>query len=465
MTSSAFALAALADIEAALGPRAVRRGESLRQLDPGWHPQNLAAEAMAVPASTAEVAEVVRICANLGVPLVPQGGRTGLVEGAISKPGQIVISLERLDQIERIDPIERVAVVGGWRHLAAPAGSRSARSVSSPAVDIAARGSATLGGMASTNAGGIMAFRNGVMRHQTFGLEAVLPNGEIFSDMTRVVKVATGYDLKHLLIGAEGTLGIITRLVLKLEPKPMVVVSALLALPSFGAALAAIDLGLREGNMRAAEAISRPFLMLNAAAQGFRDPALDESQPLFLLMSFGGREQGELREQIERLYVELTAGFPDVSGVIADSERQSREISRLREDTHTVYRAFPAAPSYDVSVPISEIEAYVERIEAGAADLGLRPFIFGHLADGNLHIIFSHAGPFPERLGLQVESLLYDRLAELGGAFSAEHGVGAKRVHSLYATAHPGKLHLMTTIKKALDPNGLINPGKVIRAR
>ncbi len=210
MATKDRALTALAEIEAALGPKTVRRGERISALDPGWHPGNLGAGAMASPGSTAEVAEIVRVCSRLGVPLVPQGGRTGLVGGARSEPGEIVLSLERMNAIERIDRHERVVVAEAGvtlqklQEAAAPFGLE-------PGIDLAARGHATLGGMASTNAGGIMAFRHGVMRHQVLGLEAVLPNGVIYSDMTRVVKVAAGYDLKHLFIGAEGTLGVITQ--------------------------------------------------------------------------------------------------------------------------------------------------------------------------------------------------------------------------------------------------------------
>jgi FAD/FMN-containing dehydrogenase len=460
MATMERALAALSDIETALGPKTVRRRERVSALDPGWHPHNLTAGAMTMPASTDEVVEVVRICESLGVPLVPQGGRTGLVGGGVSKPGEIVLSLERMNLVERIDPQERVAVAGAGvtlqslQEAAAPFGL-------APGIDLAARGQATLGGMASTNAGGIMAFRNGVMRHQILGLEAVLPNGEIYSDLTRVVKVTAGYDLKHLLIGAEGTLGVITRLVLKLEPKPEAEATALLALPSFAAALAAIDFALRSGHLRAAEAMSRAFLNLNAAAQGFREAGLDESQPLFLLISLGGENPGALRDVLESLYVEIASRFSDVSGVIAESGKQARDLWRLREDTLTIYRAYPQAPSYDVSVPISEIETYVTRVEAGSEELGLRPFIFGHLADGNLHVIYNHAGAFPSALERSVEDLLYRGLAALGGAFSAEHGVGSKRIGALQATVDPGKLALMAIVKRALDPSGLMNPGKL----
>ena len=253
----------------------------------------------------------------------------------------------------------------------------------------------------------------------------------------------------------------ITALAVKLEPRPAASAVALFSLPSFTAALDASDLGLRTGVLRAAEVMSRRFLALNAEAQGFGDAAVDPTQPLLLLLALGGTEAAPLRDALETIYVTLAERYPEAGGVIAESERQARDLWRLREDTHTVYRAYPAAPSYDVSVPISELEAYVSTVESDAAALGFAPLLFGHLADGNLHIIFNHSGPFEAGVAAKVEDVLYRDLRALGGSFSAEHGVGSKRIGSLEATADPGKLALMATVKRALDPKGLMNPGKL----
>ena len=190
-------------LRAAIGADQVATAEAVALLDVGWHPQNLGAGIVVSPGSTQEVAAVVRLCAQHGVSLVPQAGRTGLVGGSVSEPGQIVLSLLRMNQIEPIDAAERVAVVGGGCTLQALQEAAAAVQLE-PGIDLAARGSATLGGMVSTNAGGVMAFRNGVMRHRVLGLEAVLPDGTVFQDLTRVVKNSAGYDLKHLFIGAEG---------------------------------------------------------------------------------------------------------------------------------------------------------------------------------------------------------------------------------------------------------------------
>lgn len=443
----------------------VLAGDELARREAGWDPANLAAGVLARPATTAEISELVRLCAENRISIVPQGGRTGLVGGGVSRQGQIILSLERMNRIEHLDPDERVAVVEAGATLESLQ-AEAAESGLEPGIDLAARGTATLGGMASTNAGGIMAFRNGVMRHRVLGLEAVLSNGEVYRDLTRVVKVAAGYDLKHLFIGAEGTLGVITKLAIKLDPLPRASATALFALPDVGAVLETIRLALdiENGHLRAAEAMWRPFLEMNAKAQGWRDASVDLSQPVFLLLSLGGADEAGLQAAFEELFAKTLERHPSATGIVARSRRQELDLWRLREDTQTVYRAYPAAPSFDVSVPLSELDNYVARVSAEIARKrpALAPFVFGHLADGNLHLIFNHAGPFDAETAGIVEVAVYGELRALGGSFSAEHGVGSKRIGSMLATIDPGKLSAMRRIKRLLDPDGIMNPGKVL---
>ncbi len=465
---SPAATAAVAELRACLGEAGLRGGAAVGALDPGWHPANLEAGLVASPQSTAEVAETVRICARHGLSIVPQGGRTGLVGGAISRPGQIVVSLARMNRIERLDPIERVAVVEAGVTLEALQIAAAAIGLE-PGIDLAARGSATVGGMTSTNAGGIMAFRNGVMRHRILGLETVMADGAVYADLTRVVKNTAGYDLKHLFIGAEGTLGIVTRVVLKLDPLPRAMATALFGLPSLAAAQAIIRLALDTdtGHLRAAEALWRRYFNLTAGALGWSEPAIDLAQPLFLLIGLGGADESALQDALAQIFASAAERFPETTGIIAASSRQARDLWRLREDTDIIYRAYPGAPSFDVSVPLSEIDAYVggltEKLDAIGA--GLAPFVFGHLADGNLHIVFNHAGAFPAPLAAAVEAVLYGGLRQRGGAFSAEHGIGSKRIHALSSTGDVTKLRSMRQIKAALDGAGLLNPGKIFAGR
>ena len=465
--ASAAEPAVLADLRAALGEAGVIAGVQLEAVDPGWHPDNLGAGILTLPRSTDEVVAVVRICARHGMSIVPQGGRTGLVGGGISAAGQVILSTRHLSQIERLDPVERVAVVGAGVTLEALQAAAAVHGLE-PGIDLAARGTATIGGMTSTNAGGIMAFRNGVMRHRILGLEAVLADGSVYQDMTRVVKNAAGYDLKHLFIGAEGTLGLVTRVALKLEPVPRATATALFGLPSVAAAQAAIRLALASdvGHLRAAEALWRSYLTLTATALHWSDAAIDLTQPIYLLIGLGGPSETELHAGLERIFEQLADLYPDTTGVIASSGAQERLLWRLREDTDIIYRAYPAAPSYDVSVPLSAIDTYLEAVTSaiGVLNIGLDPFIFGHLADGNLHLVFNHQGPFPAPLATAVEAALYGDLRSLGGSFSAEHGVGSKRIQSLQQTADPVKLATMASVKQLLDPKGLFNPGKIFLA-
>ena len=420
---------------------------------------------LVLPASTAEVAAVVAIARAHGASIVAQGGHTGLVDGCSSNFGQIVLSLTRMVGIEAIYPDERVAVVQAGVALEALQSAAMEHGLE-PGIDLAARGTATIGGMVSTNAGGIMAHRYGVMRHRVLGLEAVLPDGTIYSDMTRVVKNTAGYDLKHLFIGAEGTLGIVTRVVIKLEPLPQSTATVMLGLPSVAAALEAINLAMRcdAGHLRAAEGLWQSYIQLTAKAQGWSEPSFPLDQPVCLLVMLGGANQADLNEVIEQIFGEILDRNPTATGIVATSKRQEADLWRLREDTDQLYRDNAAAPSYDVSVPLSEIGAYVDHITSGLAqiDPGLVPYVFGHLADGNLHIVLNRAGPLDDATSGAVERVLYANLRDLGGSFSAEHGVGSKRISALVATSDPVKFATMMRIKQALDPDQILNPGKVL---
>ena len=465
MTRTDLPASVLDELRAAVGASNLHSGAAVAALDPGWNARNLAAGVVVSPVSTAEVADVVRICLRHAIAIVPQAGRTGLVGGSVSQTGQIVLSLLRMNRIESLDPAERVALVEAGCTLDALQ-LAAAELQLEPGIDLAARGSATLGGMVSTNAGGVMAFRNGVMRHRVLGLEAVLPDGTVYSDLTRVVKNSAGYDLKHLFIGAEGTLGIVTRIVVKLDPLPRASATALFGLPSVVATLDVIRRALdtEAGHLRAAEALWQNFIRLNANALHWTEPGFALNQPIYLLLGLGGTHEESLRLAFERIFEATLERYPDSTGIIASSARQETALWRLREDTEIVYRAFPGAPSYDVSVPLSRIEAYAATVQAGLAaiDPALRPYLFGHLADGNLHIILNRPGPITRELADRVEAVLYRELREFGGSFSAEHGVGSKRIHAMVSTTDAVKLSTMAQIKQLLDPMHLMNPGKVL---
>ncbi|WP_413993241.1 FAD-binding oxidoreductase [Labrys okinawensis] len=453
-------------LAAIVGEAHLRLGERIRELDVGEDPDNLGASAVVSPASTAEVAAVVALCGRHGVPVVTHGGRTGLVGGGISVPGQVVLSTRRMNRIERLDPDERVAVVEAGCGLQALQDAALPHRLD-PGIDLAARGTATIGGMVSTNAGGTMAFRNGVMRHRVLGLEAVLPDGSIYSDLTRVVKNAAGYDLKHLLIGAEGTLGIVTKAALKLEPLPAAHAVALFSFPSVAAALATLSRALAAGvgRLRAAEAMWASYFHYVARQFNWSAPGFDMSQAAYVIFSLDGADEEGLQGELAEILEDLQGDYPQITAVLAGSLAQEQAIWRLREESGVIYRDYPDSPSFDVSVPLSELDAYVNRItmELAGIEEGLAPFVFGHLADGNLHIMLNRSAEATSAPVLAaVEGVLYDNIRALGGSFSAEHGVGSKRIHALYATSDPVKLKLMQSIKQTLDPAGILNPGKVV---
>ena len=457
----------VAELRCIVGPANLREGEAVQALDPGEDGANLKAGIVVAPATTNEVAAVLALCNRNRVTIVPQGGRTGLVGGSVSQPGEIVLSLGRMNRIERLDPVERVAVVEAGTTLKALQ-KAAIRHRLEPGIDIPSRGTATIGGMVSTNAGGIMAFRNGVMRHRVFGIEAVLADGTVYSDMTRVVKNAAGYDLKHLFVGSEGTLGVVTRVAMKLEPVPKATATALFGLPSVAAVLDVIRLAMDApvGELRAAEALWRSFRDLTAAAWSWSDPSLERTAPVFLLLSLGGRREAELRASFEAIFETALDRYPDMTGVIAMSGRQETELWRLREDTDAIYRRHPGASSFDVSLPQSEIARYVESVVArlAALDPAFEPYVFGHLADGNLHIVLDRAGPLDAKTNARVDAILYRDIVGAGGSFSAEHGIGSKRLGPMAALGDGGKLRLMVAMKRLLDPNGILNPGKVLPA-
>lgn len=458
----------IAEIRNIVGEGNFREGEAVATIDYGVAPENLDAGAVVLPGTTGEVAAIVQCCRTHGVPLVTHGGRTGLVGGGMSKSGELVLSTARLNRILHLCPVERVAVVEAGVTLQALQAAAAEHRLE-PGIDLPSRGSATIGGMASTNAGGISAFRSGVMRHRILGLEAVLADGSVYSDLTRVVKNAAGYDLKHLFVGAEGTLGIITRVAVKLEPQPLATATVLFGLSSVDTALETVRRGLdaEYGHLRAAEAIWHSYFRLTSSHHRWSaaDYAIDH--PINLLMTLGGADETALESELGRIYEDVIAVHPDTSAVIAFSGAQEAGLWRLREDTDLIYRQHPGAPSYDVSIPLSQVSPYLERCLADlkAIDTAFDPYVFGHLADGNLHIVLNNAGSdIPAAKAGAIEKVIYREIGEMGGSFSAEHGIGSKRVAPLSALSNPTKLALMHQIKHALDATALLSPGKILQA-
>lgn len=438
--------------------------EVLTGRHPGEHLDNFGAGAMAQPATPEAAAAIVRWCVENNVPIVPQGGRTGLVGGGISRPGELILSTAKLDRIEAIDPLARTATVGAGVTLQALQ-EAAAEFGLTPGIDLAARGTATIGGMIATNAGGILAFRNGVMRHQVLGIEAVMPDGSLVSDLTRVLKVSAGPDIKQLLIGSEGAYGFVTRAVVKLESFNPMRATALVGVPDAASALALI------GHFRAqpalqlegAELMWRNFFVDSARERHFEVDWLDGETPAVLLMEVSAASEEDARSTLEDGLAALWEEHGLTSGIVAASLDQARRFWALREESDFIYRVQPGAPSFDVSVPPGALNAYVAGLKARlkAADSGFDAYVYGHIADGNLHISVIGDGVTAADLKGPIEDAVYTGVAEAGGSFSAEHGVGTEKRRAYLAFGNPARRAVAQAIKAALDPKNLFNPGKV----
>lgn len=438
--------------------------EKLGDRHPGEHRDNFGAGAMAQPATPEAAAAVVRWCVENDVPIVPQGGRTGLVGGGISRPGELILSTARLNRIEAIDPLARTVTLGAGVTLQALQDATADVGLI-PGIDLAARGSATIGGMIATNAGGILAFRNGVMRHQVLGIEAVMPDGSLFSDLTRVLKVSAGPDIKQLLIGSEGAYGLVTRAVLKLESFNPMRATALVGVKDAKSALALI------AHFRAAPALQlegaelmwQRYLRDSAKDKGFDLDWLEEDTPAILLMEVSAASEADARTALEDGLASLWEEHDLTSGIVASSLDQARRFWALREDGDFMYRHFPAAPSFDISVPPGALDDYVAGLRARltAIDAGFDAYVYGHIADGNLHISVIGNGVTASAVKAPIEDAVYTGIAEFGGSFSAEHGVGTEKRRAYLTYGNAARRAVAQAIKAALDPKNLFNPGKV----
>lgn len=416
------------------------------------------------PGSTSELAEVMRACHAARQPVVTHGGLTGLVHGAEAGPEELAISLERMSAIEAVDPVSATLTVQAGAPLQSVQIAAETAGLQF-ALDLGARGSCTIGGNIATNAGGIRVIRYGMMRQQVLGLEAVLADGSVIGSMNAMLKNNAGYDLKQLFIGSEGTLGIVTRAVLRLQPATSDVQTALVACPSFGNLIGLLghmghELG---GNLAAFEAMWQSHYRLLTQESGRHTPPLPPESPFYVILESLGSEPQSHRAQFS-LALERALEEELISdAVIAQSDAQCQSLWAIREDIEGLIQALSPLLTFDVSLPIPEMNRYVTRLEdALARDWPQgRMVTFGHLGDGNLHISITvgSAEPAARRA---VERLVYTPLAELGGSVSAEHGIGLEKRDFLELSRTPQEIALMRTLKQALDPHGLLNRHKVL---
>jgi FAD/FMN-containing dehydrogenase len=417
---------------------------------------------VAYPRTTDQVSKILAICNEEGVPVIPQGGLTGFAGGAVAIVPSLILSLERMRAIEELDPIGRTITVGAGVALETVQQAADEAGFFFP-LDLGARGSAQVGGNAATNAGGNRVLRYGMMRESILGLEAVLADGTVISAMNVMLKNNAGYDLKHLFIGSEGTLGIITRLVLRLFPKPTSVSTGLLAVADVDAALAL----LREvnsafaGSLSAFEVMWPEFYTLGTDALS-RRPPLQHGYGVYILIETLGTEPDRDTERFEEVIGGLIEKGLVEDAVIAQSEGQRLELWGIRDVPGEFPKVFWPQISFDVSLPATKMASFVPAVRAAmeARWPGSQTLFFGHIADSNLHIsIKVPEEPLPIHA---IDELVYAEVGRVGGSVSAEHGIGLLKRDYLHHSRTPAELALMRHLKASLDPKGILNPGKVI---
>lgn len=427
---------------------------------------------LALPRSAEEVSTLIRAAHAARVPVVPYGGGTGLVGGQISSdgPAPLILSLERMNRIRAVFPEENVLVAEAGVILADVQTAAEEVNRLFP-LSLAAEGTARIGGTLATNAGGTGVLRYGNARDLCLGLEAVLPDGQIWHGLTRLRKNNTGYDLRHLLIGAEGTLGIITAAALKLYARPARSGTALMVVDSPAAALSLLSLARDHlGEMISAfELMHRQgFDFLNETLPNIRQPFATPPK-WCVLIEIGTPGEIDTDAALESLFAAALKATLVTDGLIAQNAQQAQDFWTIRETIPEANRLIGSVSSHDISVPLGAIPEFITRAtQALTALTDFRINCFGHVGDGNLHYnVFPAKGKTRADYEEQrdaVKRLVHDLVHELGGSFSAEHGVGRIKVDDLERYGDPAKLAAMRAIKAALDPKGIMNPGAVLRA-
>ncbi|WP_397542879.1 FAD-linked oxidase C-terminal domain-containing protein [Roseovarius salis] len=428
---------------------------------------------LVAPASTEEVALAVRAAADERVPVVPYAGGTGLVGGQIAPdgPAPMLLSLERMRRIRGIWPEENVISVEAGAILSDVHAAAGQAGRLFP-LSIAAKGSARIGGLLATNAGGVNVLRYGNARDLCLGVEAVLPDGQVLHGLRRLRKDNMGYDLRNLLIGSEGTLGVITAATLKLFPRPAGEGTALMVVPGPRAALGLLALArahMGEG-ITAFELMHRTGLDFLAETMPETRQPFPEPPEWSVLIDVGLARGLEPAEALETLFSEALSAGLVTDGLIAQSEAQRREFWTVRETIPEANRRVGSVSSHDISVPLGAIPEFIEAGNAAIARFGpLRVNCFGHLGDGNLHYnVFPPVGQsrdsFVDRRDA-IKQAVHDLVHEMDGSVSAEHGIGRLKVADLNRYGDPVKLAAMRAIKDALDPSGIMNPGAVLAMR
>ncbi|CUX79724.1 MAG: FAD/FMN-dependent dehydrogenase [Roseibaca calidilacus] len=433
-----------------------------------WHG---VAGALALPRDVEEVAALLRACHAARVPVVPYGGGTGLVGGQLAPdgPAPLLLSLERMTSIRAVYPSENVLIAEAGAILSDVHAAAEGAARLFP-LSLASEGSARIGGLLATNAGGVNVLRYGNARDLVLGLEVVLPDGRIWHGLKRLRKDNTGYDLRHLLLGSEGTLGVITAASLRLFPRNRAEGAALLVVDSPRAALDLLALAQDRlsGMISACELIGGMGLAFLAETMPQVRQPFAQAPDWMVLLDIGAPDGVDLAGMLEAVLTDAMECGLVTDGLIAQNAAQRAEFWRLRESIPEANRHIGAVSSHDISLPLSELPRFVEMAGPALAQLGaFRINCFGHLGDGNLHYnVFpmpGHTRADHEHQRDAIKTCVHDMVHGLGGSVSAEHGIGRLKIGDLERYGDPVKLAAMRAIKTALDPMGIMNPGAVLR--
>jgi FAD/FMN-containing dehydrogenase len=414
------------------------------------------------PASTAEVAAVLKACHAAGQPVVVQGGLSGLCGGGNPRANEIAVSLERLQGIEEIDAASMTMTVKAGTPLQVIQEAADKAGFVFP-LDLGARGSCNIGGNISTNAGGNQVLRFGMTRNLVLGLEAVLADGTVVSSLNKMLKNNAAYDLKHLFIGTEGTLGIVTRAVLRLFPKAKSRCSALIAVNDFASVIALLQRLSRDcgAGLSAFEVMWHSYYhFITDNCKGIVSP-FAERHPLYVLTELEGSDSEKDQALFENTLGEALEQGLVVDAAIASSQREREGFWNIRDGVGEIGAFIKGAANFDVSVPISSMQPFLEAVERElqAALPDCKMLVFGHIADSNLHFL-CYTGRKEDVK--QIYGVVYRTVGEYQGSVSAEHGIGVQKLPYLHYSRSPEELALMRTLKLAMDPKGILNPGRVL---
>lgn len=461
----------IARLTEALGPKGVSTDP--HEIDPhisDWRGRWKGSTPVLVkPASTEEVSKAMKLCAEYGLAVNPQGGNSGMVNGSVPQ-GEVLISLKRMNKVREVDVLNDAMTLEAGVILTRAQEVAEENDRLFP-LSLGAQGVAMIGGLISTNAGGVQVLRYGMMRDLVLGIEAVLPDGSIWNGLRGLRKDNTGYDLKHLFIGAEGTLGIVTAATLKLFPRPAVKETAWVAVESPAKAVELLMLAKQASGGAVTGFEIVPKLGLELVLKHIpdtRDP-LPTALPWRILMELSlPREEGA-RDMIESLLGDALERGLAADAVICESEAQKAMVWKIRENIAVAERAHGKALKHDVSVPVSRVAEFMERGAELARSMtpGVDVIAFGHVGDGNIH--FNITPPpgadqdrFVDQDGLPMSKAIHDLIASLNGSISAEHGIGRLKRDELAWRKSPVEMEMMRAVKRALDPEGRMNPGRVL---